>query len=81
MRETADDNGCWLYFAHTLNTVFSPFKAVSVLISAYLDFSNFGGRAGGFCKAYRDASHISVAMSRSLSLELGEVLTDLGLIR
>ena len=31
--------------------------------------------------AYRDASHISVAMSRSLSLELGEVLTDLGLIR
>ena len=31
--------------------------------------------------AYRDASHISVAMSRSLSLELGAVLTDLGLIR
>ena len=31
--------------------------------------------------AYRDASHISVAMSRSLSLELGGVLTDLGLIR
>ncbi len=31
--------------------------------------------------AYRDASHISVAMSRSLSLELGGVLTDLGIIR
>ena len=31
--------------------------------------------------AYRDASHISVAMSQSLSLELGGVLTDLGLIR
>ena len=31
--------------------------------------------------AYRDASHISVAMSRSLSLELGGVLTQLGLIR
>jgi hypothetical protein len=31
--------------------------------------------------AYRDASHISVAMSRSLSLELGGVLTDLGVIR
>lgn len=31
--------------------------------------------------AYRDASHISVAMSRSLSLELGGVLTDLGLFR
>jgi len=31
--------------------------------------------------AYRDASHISVAMSRSLSLELGGVLTDLGLVR
>jgi peptidoglycan/LPS O-acetylase OafA/YrhL len=30
--------------------------------------------------AYRDASHISVEMSRSLSLELGGVLTDLGLI-
>jgi peptidoglycan/LPS O-acetylase OafA/YrhL len=30
--------------------------------------------------AYRDASHISVAMSRLLSLELGGVLTDLGLI-
>ena len=31
--------------------------------------------------AYRDASHISVAMSRALSLELGGVLTQLGLIR
>jgi hypothetical protein len=31
--------------------------------------------------AYRDASHISVAMSRSLSLELGGVLTDLGINR
>jgi hypothetical protein len=31
--------------------------------------------------AYRDASHISVAMSQSLSLELGEVLADLGIIR
>jgi peptidoglycan/LPS O-acetylase OafA/YrhL len=31
--------------------------------------------------AYRDASHISVAMSQSLSLELGGVLTQLGLIR
>ena len=31
--------------------------------------------------AYRDASHISVAMSQSLSLELGGVLTDLGIIR
>jgi len=31
--------------------------------------------------AYRDASHISVAMSRSLSLELGGVLTELGIIR
>ena len=30
--------------------------------------------------AYRDASHISVDMSRSLSLELGGLLTDLGLI-
>jgi len=30
--------------------------------------------------AYRDASHISVEMSLSLSLELGGVLTDLGLI-
>ena len=30
--------------------------------------------------AYRDASHISVDMSRSLSLELGGVLSDLGLI-
>ena len=30
--------------------------------------------------AYRDASHISVDTSRSLSLELGGVLTDLGLI-
>ena len=31
--------------------------------------------------AYRDASHISVAMSQSLSLELGGLLTDLGIIR
>jgi peptidoglycan/LPS O-acetylase OafA/YrhL len=30
--------------------------------------------------AYRDASHISVAMSQSLSLELGGLLTDLGII-
>ena len=30
--------------------------------------------------AYRDASHISVDISRSLSLELGGVLADLGLI-
>ena len=30
--------------------------------------------------AYRDASHISVDISKSLSLELGGVLTDLGLI-
>jgi len=30
--------------------------------------------------AYRDASHISADMSRSLSLEIGGVLTDLGLI-
>jgi peptidoglycan/LPS O-acetylase OafA/YrhL len=30
--------------------------------------------------AYRDASHISVDMSKSLSLELGGVLMDLGLI-
>lgn len=31
--------------------------------------------------AYRDASHISVAMSESLALELGAVLTDLGITR
>ena len=31
--------------------------------------------------AYRDESHISVAMSQSLSLELGGLLTDLGIIR
>lgn len=30
--------------------------------------------------AYRDASHISVEMSRSLALEMGGVLADLGLI-